>query len=193
MRIFIVETSRGTKLFYSDDKLTQFLSSEELNKKNLSSIRITELEAEVKSESNGQKYLDDVKSQLSRDTKIDSALGDKLSELVEQFRTVILNCNRQPIQRDSFLKKLDITPRTKSDISKLFRGWNQYLLYEAEDSVEYYKLLLQIYKYKSISEKFVREIYNQNGYLHSRGYCKTRPECITNFNLAKRFILENKI
>ena len=193
MRIFIVETSRGTKLFYSDDKLTQFLSSEELNKKNLSSIRITELEAEVKSESNGQKYLDDVKSQLSRDTKIDSALGDKLSQLIEQFRIFISESKRQPIVRDSFLKKLDITPRTKSDISKLFRGWNQYLIYEPGDSVEYYKLLLQIYKYKTIEDKFVREIYDQNGYLHSRGYCKTRPECITNFNLAKKFILENKI
>ena len=156
-------------------------------------IHITELEAEVKEEITGLDYFTRLKSKLDRDNKLEVTLGDGYAEDVERLKQMIIDKAKPGPQKDSFLKRLEITPFVKKDISALLRGFGSYILYEFpltfDDSLEYYKLVLKLHKFRKIEDKFVRENYDSSGYLHSRGYCVTPDRIKDCFNTVKSEIV----
>lgn len=193
MKIYIVETRNGTKVIYNENKLVKLLSDEDQGRHDLNHIHITELEAEVKEEITGLDYFTRLKSKLDRDNKLEVTLGDGYAEDVERLKQMIIDKVKPGPQKDSFLKRLEITPFVKKDISALLRGFGSYILYEFpltfDDSLEYYKLVLKLHKFRKIEDKFVRENYDSSGYLHSRGYCVTPDRIKDCFNTVKSEIV----
>ncbi len=189
MILYIVKTSSKTKVFECERKLNTFLKNEQINGKNISRYSISTYEAELKSISNGLECSNNYSSSIIRDNKLEVALGDDYASNVQKFKQMILESAKPGPQKDAFLLKLDITPSVKADMTHLIKSNASFTLYEIplglENSVEYYKLLLKLYNFRKIEEKFVRETYNSSGYLHSRGYCVTPERCLVGFKLAK--------
>jgi hypothetical protein len=145
----------------------------------LSDIQIIAESYERVSEAKGEKF------------NIFSILQMESNEVATHSRFIseLLNPEGRHGQKDSFLKRLEITPFVKKDISALLRGFGSYILYEFplafDNSLEYYKLVLKLHKFRKIEDKFVRENYDSSGYLHSRGYCVTPDRIKDCFNTVK--------
>ena len=96
-----------------------------------------------------------------RDNKLEMTLGDGYAEDVERLKQMIIDKAKPGPQKDSFLKRLEITPFVKKDISALLRGFGSYILYEFplafDNSLEYYKLVLKLHKFRKIEENMKRE------------------------------------
>lgn len=189
MKLFILDTHDGVKVYYSEDDVAKFITNQKLSRKNTDYIRVTELEAEVKSQLSGSDYLNNYQSQLKRENKLDVMLGGDYAENVQKLKDIVISLGKDIPQKTAFLAKLEITTFDKKSISKLLTGHANYILYEVpiglENSVDYFKLVLKLHGFRKIEDKFVREIYNKSGYLHSRGYCVTPERVIEGFNKAK--------
>ena len=190
MILYIVDTTNnGVKIFECEKKLNTYLTNEKLVGKNISHYNVTTYEAEVKSTSNGVNIIENYSSSITRDNKLDAALGDEYASNVERLKQMIVELAKPGKQKYAFISKLNITSFSKSEISALLRGHSDFILYEfplsLTDCLEYYKLLLKLHNFRNIKDRFVRETYNSSGYLHSRGYCVTPKICLTNFKLAK--------
>lgn len=190
MKLFILDTHDGVKVYYSEDDVAKFITNQKLSRKDTDYIRVTELEAEVKSQLTGSDYLSNFQSQLKRENKLESMLGSDYATNVERLKDIVITSGKDMPQKTAFLSKLEITNFDKKSISKLLTGHANYILYEVpiglENSVDYFKLVLKLHGFRKIEEKFVREIYNKSGYLHSRGYCVTPERVINDFNEAKK-------
>lgn len=188
MKLYLVYGD-GVKVFNKPNEVAQFLTNQQLNRKNISHFIVTEIEAQIQSEFHGNDYLTNFQSELALESTLDIVLGDDYGALVKKLKSIIEHLSKDGPQKTAFLKKLEITPYQKSNISKLLSSHQNFILYEVpiclEDSVEYYKIVLQLHGFRKISDKFVREIYTKSGYLHSRGYCVTPDRVIESFNKAK--------
>ena len=189
MILYIVKTSSKTKVFECEKKLNTFLTNEQINGKNINHYSISTYESELKSVSNGLECSNNYSSSITRDNKLDAALGDDYASNVQKFKQLITEFGKPGPQKEAFLLKLDITPAVKADMIHLIKSNSSFTLYEfpliLDDSVEYYKLLLKLYNFRKIEDRFVRETYNKSGHIHSRGYCVTPERCLTGFKLAK--------
>lgn len=188
MKLYLVYGD-GVRVFYQTDEVANFLTNQKLNRKNINQFTITEIEADIKSESCGEDYLSFYQSAIARESSLDICLGDEYAEGVQKLKSIIEQSVKSSPQQIAFLTKLKITPPIKKNISKLLSFHVNFILYEVpiclEDSVDYYRLVLSLHGFRKIEEKFVREIYNTNGYLHSRSYCTTPKRIIEGFQLAK--------
>ena len=188
MKLYLVYVD-GVKVFSNSNEVAQFLTNQQLNRKNISQFTITEIEAEIQSETCGTEYLTNFQSELVRQSTLDIVLGDDYAALVKKLKSIIEQFSKPGVQKTAFLAKLEITPHQKSNISKLLSSHQNFILYEVpiclEDSVEYFKIVLQLHGFRKISDKFVREIYTKSGYLHSRCYCVTPDRVVESFNKAK--------
>lgn len=189
MILYLVHTFDGVRVLYDEDSVVKFLTNEKINRKDISKYIIKTLEAEEKSNLSGSQLLENFQEVLSRDNKLDIMLGDEYAQKVQKLKEIIVNSDNSNRQKVAFLTKLEITPFVKSSISKLLSGHSNFILYEfplsLEDSLDYYKLVLQLHGFRKIEDKFVREIYTSSGFVHSRGYCVTPDRLITAFKKAK--------
>lgn len=188
MKLYLVYGD-GVKVFNNSNQVAHYLTHQQLNRKNISRFTVTEIEAQTLSENCGSYYLTNFQSELVRQTTIDRVLGDNYTELTQKLKSIIEDFCKPGVQKTAFLKKLEVTPLLKSNISKLLTSHQNFILYEVpislKDSVDYFKIVLQLQGFRKISDKFVREIYTKSGYLHSRGYCVTPDRVIESFNKAK--------
>lgn len=188
MIIYLVHTNDDVKVLYDEDSVVKLLTKDKINRKDISKYKI--LEAEIKSDSSGSEILEAYQSALLRDNKLDMMLGDEYAQNVQKLKDIIVESAKSSPQKVSFLTKLEVTPFMKSNISKLLSGHINFILYEVpidlENSLEYYKLLLKLHNFRKIEDKFVREIYNSSGYLHTRSYCMTPDRLKDSFYEAKK-------
>lgn len=190
MVLYLVYTNDDVKVLYDEDSVAKLLTNDKINRKDISKYRIRVLEAEIKSDLTGSELLDTYQSILTRENKLDIMLGDEYAQNVQKLKDLIVESVKSSPQKVSFLSKLEITPFVKSNISKLLSGHSNFVLYEApislDNCLDYYKLVLKLHGFRKIEDKFVREIYNSSGYLHTRSYCMTPERCKDSFNEAKK-------
>lgn len=189
MLLYLVYTNDSTRVFDVESAVAKFLTTEKLNHKDISKYKVTTFEASVKAVSTGTELLKNYSSTLVRDKKLDIMLGDEYAQNVQRLKNLIEEFGKDIPQKTNFLSKLEITPFVKNSISKLLTGHSNYILYEfpigLKNSVEYYKLVLKLHKFRKIDTKFVRELYNKSGYLHSRALCVTPERLVESFGQAK--------
>ena len=131
MILYIVDTTNnGVKIFECEKKLNTYLTNEKLVGKNISHYNVTTYEAEVKSTSNGLNIIENYSSSITRDNKLDAALGDEYASNVERLKQMIVELAKPSKQKDAFISKLNITSFSKSEISMLLRGHVDFILYE---------------------------------------------------------------
>lgn len=189
--MFIVH-SDTTKLFYDEQSLVKYLGSEK-SKKTLQSngkyvsklehIKIETVELEVLEETVASTYLNSYIESTNRQTKVNSVLGDELSQKLEKFKSMFLELAKEDILKTRFISQLETTPIEKKSLSKLISGWVGYL-FSVNESVEWYRAILDIHNFRKIEDFYVREIFYSNGTSRYQNV-KVTDEAKQNFNLAK--------
>lgn len=120
------------------------------------------VEVEILEESVASSYLESYIESTNRQTKVDSILGDELSQKLEKFKSMYLEFAKDSVLKNRFLNQLETTPVDKKPLSKLFSGWVGYL-FSVNDSVEWFRAILDIHNFRKIQDSYVREIFYSNG------------------------------
>lgn len=169
MKMYIVH-SDTTKLFYDEPALIKYLGTEKSKRiyyggkyiPKLDWVKIETVEVEILEESVASSYLESYIESTNRQTKVDSILGDELSQKLEKFKSMYLEFAKDSVLKNRFLNQLDTTPVEKKPLSKLFSGWVGYL-FSVNDSVEWFRAILDIHNFRKIQDSYVREIFYSNG------------------------------
>lgn len=191
MKMFIVH-SDTTKLFYDEQSLIKYLGSEKSKRafrggkyiSKLDCIKIETVEVEVLEETIASTYLESYIESTNRQTKVMSVLGDELSQKLEKFKSLFLEFAKDDIPKTRFLSQLEITPVEKKSLSKLISGWVGYL-FSINDSVEWFKSILDIHNFRKIEDSYVREIFYSNGTSRYQNV-RVNDSAKKNFQLAKK-------
>lgn len=191
MKMFIVH-SDDTKLFYDEQSLIKYLGSEKSKRafrggkyvSKLDCIKIETVEVEVLEETIASTYLESYIESTNRQTKVMSVLGDELSQKLEKFKSLFLEFAKDDIPKTRFLSQLEITPVEKKSLSKLISGWVGYL-FSINDSVEWFKSILDIHNFRKIEDSYVREIFYSNGTSRYQNV-RVNDSAKKNFQLAKK-------
>jgi hypothetical protein len=110
-------------------------------------------------------------------------LGDEFATKIEKFKKLFLEFAKDDILKKRFLDQLETTPLEKKSLSKLISGWVGYL-FSVNDSVEWFRTILDIHNFRKIEDSYIREIFYSNGtsrYLN----VKTNESAKENFLKAK--------
>lgn len=169
MKMYIVH-SDTTKLFYDEQALIKYLGTEKSKRiyyngkyiPKLDWVKIETVEVEVLDESVASTYLESYIESTNRQTKVDSILGDELSQKLEKFKSMYLEFSKDSVLKNRFLNQLETTHVEKKSLSKLFSSWTGYL-FSINDSVEWFRSILDIHNYRKIEDSYVREIFYSNG------------------------------
>jgi hypothetical protein len=191
MKMFIVY-SDTVKLFYDEESLVKYLGSEKSKQVNLNGkfdskldhIKIETVEVEVLEESIASSYLDSYIESTNRQTKVNSVLGDDLSQKLEKFKIMFLEFSTEDVLKARFITQLETTPIEKKSLSKLISGWVGYLFF-VNDSVEWFKVILDIHNFRKIEDSYTREIFFSNGTSRFHNV-KVTEQSKTNFQIAKK-------
>jgi hypothetical protein len=190
MKKFIVY-SDTFKIFNDEKDLIKYLGSEKskqlwINGKydsKLNHIKIETVEVEVLEETIGSAYLESYIESTNRQTKVNSVLGDEFSQKLEKFKSMYLEFTKDDILKKRFLDQLETTPVEKKLVSKLISGWVGYL-FAVNESVEWYKAILDIHNFRKIEDYYVREVFYSNGTSRYQNI-KVNDLAKENFNKAK--------
>ena len=195
MKVFIVH-SDTTKLFYDEQSLIKYLGSEKSKKiligsvsapnkyaSKLDHIKIETVELEVLEETVASTYLKSYIESTNRQTKVNSVLGDDLSQKLEKFKSMFLEFAKEDVLKTKFISQLETTPIEKKSLSKLISGWVGYL-FSVNESVEWFKSILDIHNFRKIEDFYVREMFYSNGTSRYQNV-KVTDEAKQNFKLAK--------
>lgn len=190
MKMYIVYNDT-TKLFYDEQALIKYLGTEKSKRiyyggkyiSKLDRIKIETVEVEVLEKNTASAYLDSYIESTNRQTKVNSVLGDELSQKLEKFKSMFVEFAKDDVLKTKFINQLEITPVEKKSLSKLFSGWTGYL-FSVNDSVEWFRLILDIHNYRKIEDSYAREIFYSNGTSRYQNV-KVTDEAKQNFNLAK--------
>lgn len=188
MKMYIVH-SDVTKLFYDEQALVKYLATQKSKRvfssgkfqPKLDYVKIETVELEVLEENIGSTYLNSYVESTNRQTKVNSVLGDDLSQKLEKFKSLFLEFAKEDVQKKKFLSQLEITPVEKKSLSKLVSNWVGYL-FAVNDSVEWFKAILDIHNFRKIEDSYVREIFYSNG---SSRYQNVKVNDITKENFYK--------
>ena len=190
MKKFIVY-SDVIKIFNEEKDLIKYLGTEN-SKKVYSSgkyisktelITVQTVEVEVLEENNAANYLEAYIEETKRETRLNGILGDEFCQKIENFKSLFLKFSKDDKNKTKFISQLESIPVDKKSYSKLFTMWTGYL-FSVNESVEWYKSILDIHNYRKIEDSYVREIYYSNGtsrYVN----VKTNEEAKENFLKAK--------
>jgi hypothetical protein len=193
MKMYIVH-SDVTKLFYDEQALVKYLTTQKSKRvfysgkfqPKLDYVKIETVELEVLEENIGSTYLNSYVESTNRQTKVNSVLGDDLSQKLEKFKSLFLEFAKEDVQKKKFLSQLEITPVEKKSLSKLVSNWVGYL-FAVNDSVEWFKVILDIHNFRKIEDSYVREIFYSNG---SSRYSNVKVNDITKENFYKAKLLK---
>jgi hypothetical protein len=190
MKKFIVHSDRF-KIFSEEKDLIKYLASEKSKKMwingkydyKLNHIKIETVEIEVLEETVASTYLDSYIESTNRQTKVNSVLGDELSQKLEKFKSIYLEFAKEDILKKRFLSQLETTPVEKKSLSKLISGWVGYL-FSVNDSVDWFRAILDIHNFRKIEDYYTQEVFYSNG---TSRYQNVKVNDITkqNFLLAK--------
>ncbi len=167
MKMFIVY-SDTVKLFYDEESLVKYLGSEKSKHVNLNGkfdsklnhIKIETVKVEVLEESIASSYLDSYIESTNRQTKVNSVLGDDLSQKLEKFKIMFLEFAKEDVLKARFITQLETTPIGKKSLSKLISGWVGYLFF-VNDSVEWFKSILDIHNFRKIETRILEKYFSQ--------------------------------
>lgn len=193
MKMFIVY-SDTIKLFYDEQSLVKYLGSEKSKQINVSGrfspkldhIKIETVEVEVLEENLASNYLNSYVESTNRQIKVNSILGDDLSQKLEKFKSMFLEFAKDDVMKKRFLSQIETTPVDKKSLSKLFSGSVGYL-FSVNDSVEWFKSILDIHNFRKIEDFYVREIFYSNGTSRYQNV-KVNEISKENFSKAKKLL-----
>lgn len=192
MKKFIVY-SDVVKIFNDEQTLVKYLNGEKSKRVFTSSgkwtpkldfVKIETVNVEVLEENIGTDYLNSYIESTNRQTKVMSVLGDELSQKLEKFKSLFLEFAKEDVQKSKFLSQLEITPVEKKSLSKLISGWVGYL-FSINDSVEWFRSILDIHNFRKIEDSYVREIFYSNGTSRYQNV-RVNESAKQNFQLAKQ-------
>lgn len=191
MKVFIVH-SDTIKLFYDEKSLIRYLGLEKTKQiymggkyvSKLNHIKIETVELDVLEETVASTYLDSYIESTNRQTKVNSVLGDELSQKLEKFKSLYLEFAKDDILKKRFLSQLETTPIEKKFLSKLISGWVGYL-FSINDSVDWFKSILDIHNFRKIEDFYTREIFYSNGTSRYQSV-KVNDLAKQNFHIAKK-------
>lgn len=191
MKVFIVH-SDTIKLFYDEKSLIRYLGLEKTKQiymgskyvSKLNHIKIETVELDVLEETVASTYLDSYIESNNRQTKVNSVLGDELSQKLEKFKSLYLEFAKDDILKKRFLSQLETTPIEKKFLSKLISGWVGYL-FSINDSVDWFKSILDIHNFRKIEDFYTREIFYSNGTSRYQSV-KVNDLAKQNFHIAKK-------
>lgn len=190
MKKFIVY-SDVVKIFSEEKDLIKYLAGEKSKKINfggkfvskLENIQIETVEIEVLESNIASNYLESYIETSNRDLKLNTVLGDEFATKIEKFKKLFLEFAKDDILKKRFLDQLETTTLEKKSLSKLISGWVGYL-FSVNDSVEWFRTILDIHNFRKIEDSYIREIFYSNGtsrYLN----VKTNESAKENFLKAK--------
>lgn len=190
MKKFIVY-SDVVKIFSEEKDLIKYLAGEKSKKINfggkfvskLENIQIETVEIEVLESNIASNYLESYIETSNRNLKLNTVLGDEFATKIEKFKKMFLEFAKDDILKKRFLDQLETTPLEKKSLSKLISGWVGYL-FSVNDSVEWFRAILDIHNFRKIEDSYIREIFYSNGtsrYLN----VKTNESAKENFLKAK--------
>jgi hypothetical protein len=190
MKKFIVY-SDVVKIFSEEKDLIKYLAGEKSKQINLGgkfvskleNIQIETVEIEVLESNIASNYLESYIETSNRNLKLNTVLGDEFATKIEKFKKLFLEFAKDDILKKRFLDQLETTPLEKKSLSKLISGWVGYL-FSVNDSVEWFRTILDIHNFRKIEDSYIREIFYSNGtsrYLN----VKTNESAKENFLKAK--------
>lgn len=194
MKKFIVY-SDDVRIFSNEKDLVKYLSTQRTKKvlsggkfvSKLDLIEIETCEIEILEESIASKYLESYVDSQKRETKLNSVLGDTLSQNFEKFKTMFSELAKDDTNKNKFLSQLEVTPVEKKSLSKLISSWSGYLFF-VDYSVEWYRAILNLHSFRKINDSYTREIFYSNGYTSRYQNVKVSEEQKRNFDEAKKTI-----
>jgi len=150
----------------------------------LNHIKIETVEIEVLEETVASTYLDSYIESTNRQIKLNSVLGDELSQKLEKFKSLYLEFAKDDILKKRFLSQLETTPTEKKSLSKLISGWVGYL-FSINESVDWFKSILDIHNFRKIEDFYTREMFYSNGTSRYQSV-KVNDLAKQNFYIAKK-------
>jgi hypothetical protein len=191
MKKFIVH-SDTVKIFSEEKDMIKYLASEKSKKMwingkydyKLNHIKIETVEIEVLEETVASTYLDSYIESTNRQIKLNSVLGDELSQKLEKFKSLYLEFAKDDILKKRFLSQLETTPTEKKSLSKLISGWVGYL-FSINESVDWFKSILDIHNFRKIEDFYTREMFYSNGTSRYQSV-KVNDLAKQNFHIAKK-------
>ena len=183
MKIYLVKRKNtNVRWFDNDADLTQFLTNAP---ERIDEYSITTVDATLESELTGDKILSSITEQIKLDTKINAVLGDDYSTKVQKFIDMFKELAPKRLSALKVIDQLETTEPTKDKFSKVVKKNSEYILYNVSNSVEWYKVVLDVYGFKKLSETCQTETINSvtKGSLW-RGH-RTPEIMIKNFEKAK--------
>lgn len=190
MKKFIVY-SDVVKIFSEEKDLIKYLAGEKSKKINfggkfvskLENIHIETVELEVLESNIASNYLESYIETSNRNLKLNTVLGDEFATKIEKFKKLFLEFAKDDILKKRFLDQLETTPLEKKSLSKLISGWVGYL-FSVNDSVEWFRTILDIHNFRKIEDSYTREIFYSNGTSRYQNV-KTNESAKENFLKAK--------
>lgn len=169
MKMYLVHADT-IKVFYDEQNLLKYLSIEKSKKINYGGklisksdwIKVETVEVNVLEQSDGSTYLESYIESTNRENKLNSVIGDDLSQKLERFKSMFVDFAKDDVLKNRFLNLLETTPVDKKSLSKLVSGWVGYLFF-VNNSVDWFKAILDLHKFRKIEDSYVREVFYSNG------------------------------
>lgn len=189
MRKFIVHADT-IKIFVDEKDLVKYLGVEKGKGKMLEHIYIEEAEINIIKDGNALNYLDLYIQSTNAQNKIKSSLGDEFHEKLEKFKLMFLELAKDDPLKKRFIAHLETIPQEKKHISKLFSKYPGYL-FSINDSIEWFKVILDVHNYKKIERSYIREIFYSNG---ASNFCNVvvKESAKKSFEVAKSMKTDKK-
>jgi hypothetical protein len=119
-----------------------------------------------------------------RESKLNSVLGDEFTLKVDKLINMVKEVAPNDIIKQKFLAALELVPVEKKEFSKFVSSWSDYLLYQVDSSVEYYKNLFSVHNFRKINDRYTVVLHDSRG---NERYASSRTNEINkqNFLIAK--------
>lgn len=168
MKVYLLDAyGRGSRYFYDEKSLISYLNRDKTAHNPLHLYTVTVIEAQVDETVDGSSYLERFEKQTRekniRESKLNSVLGDEFTLKVDKLISLVKESAANGIRKQKFLEALELVPVEKKEFSKFVTGWSDYLLYQVDSSVEYYKALLAVHNFRKINDRYTMVMYDSRG------------------------------
>ena len=168
MKVYLLDAyGRGSRYFYDEKSLISYLNRDKAANNPLHLYTVTVIEAQVEENKDGKDYLESFEKQTRekniRESKLNSVLGDEFTLKVNKLINMVKEVAPNDIRKQKFLVALELVPVEKKEFSKFISSWSDYLLYQVDSSVEYYKTILAIHNFRKINDHYTVVIYDSRG------------------------------
>ena len=160
----------STKIFSDEKDLIKYLIKEKskkiyINGKIISKserIKVDIVNIDILDTTIGSKYLESHIENNKRQAKINSTLGDDTYEKLDKFKSMFLEFAKEDLNKTKFLESLETVPIEKKELSKFISKCDNYLFF-VDNSVEWFRSILDIHNFRKIENSYVRELFDSIG------------------------------